>query len=106
MQQVRIENDFESWRDAARDLLSAHVEPDNAMFVEGGLEHALLPGLAEPHCRGTGDSPVLIASSARAGRPCHNEHSCFRRNPSSASLAGSAAGRVLSRSSSANSVAS
>jgi DNA polymerase len=74
MQQVRIENDFESWRDAARDLLSAHVEPDNAMFVEGGLEHALLPGLAEPHCRGTGDSPVLIASEGTQLVESRSEH--------------------------------
>jgi DNA polymerase len=45
MQEVRIENDFESWRDESRRLLSAHVEPSDVVFVERGMEHALLPGL-------------------------------------------------------------
>src|SRR5918993_2304148 len=45
MQQVRIQNDFRSWRDAARRLLDATVEPEEVVFEEGGLEHALLPGL-------------------------------------------------------------
>ena len=45
IQQVRIENDFESWREQARTLLAANVSPEEVVFVEGGLEHALLPGL-------------------------------------------------------------
>src|SRR4051812_2555182 len=47
MRQVRIEPDFESWRDAARELLRANVPPDEVMFVPHGLEHALLPNLVE-----------------------------------------------------------
>ena len=47
MRQVRIEPDFESWRDAARELLRANVTPDDVMFVPHGLENALLPNLIE-----------------------------------------------------------
>ncbi len=45
MQQVRIQNDFQSWRDVARKLLSEEVRAQDVIFVEGGIEHALLPGL-------------------------------------------------------------
>ena len=45
MQEVRIQNDFDSWREEARRLLAARVEPSDVVFVEGGMEHALLPGL-------------------------------------------------------------
>jgi DNA polymerase len=45
MRQVRIQADFESWRDAARELLRADAPPGAVMFVEHGLENALLPGL-------------------------------------------------------------
>src|SRR5688500_9656776 len=47
MRQVRIEPDFESWRDGARELLRANVPPDDVMFVPHGLENALLPNLVE-----------------------------------------------------------
>ena len=47
MQQVRIENDFESWRRAARRLLQQSISPENVLWRETGLSHALLPGLAE-----------------------------------------------------------
>src|SRR5687768_10238382 len=47
MRQVRIEPDFHSWRDAARDLLRANMPPDEVMFVPHGLENALLPNLID-----------------------------------------------------------
>ena len=47
MRQVRIEPDFESWRDAARELLRAAVPPDQVVFAEVGLDHSLLPNLFE-----------------------------------------------------------
>src|SRR5687768_17877815 len=51
MRQIRIKNDFESWREAAREVLAANVSPQDVVFVEGGLEHALLPGLfSGPAC--------------------------------------------------------
>lgn len=48
MRQVKIEPDFESWRDAARALLVANVPPEQAIFVEAGLDHATLPNLFQP----------------------------------------------------------
>jgi DNA polymerase len=47
MRQVRIECRFNSWRDAARELLRANVPPEDVMFVPHGLENALLPNLIE-----------------------------------------------------------
>ncbi|HYO11056.1 MAG TPA: UdgX family uracil-DNA binding protein [Tepidisphaeraceae bacterium] len=47
MRQVRLEPDFASWRDAARELLCADIPPDRVVFVPHGLEHALLPNFLE-----------------------------------------------------------
>lgn len=58
MKQVRIEPDFESWRDAARLLLASAAPPDRVMFVEKGLENALLPGLVEQAATKPDCSPV------------------------------------------------
>ena len=62
MQEVRIQNDFDSWRDEARHLLSAHVEPSDVAFVEGGLESALLPGLLPADDR---TQPRLASEAAK-----------------------------------------
>ncbi len=61
MQQVRIQNDFQNWRDEARKLLSAKVSPKDAIFVEGGLEHALLPGFDDQ----TGEKHHLASEAAK-----------------------------------------
>ena len=57
MQQVRIEPDFDSWRNAARELLRASIPPERVIFVERGLESDLLPNLLD-------DAPA--SSSARS----------------------------------------
>jgi DNA polymerase len=45
MRQIQIQNDFDEWRKAARALLAADVSPDHVVWVEGGLDNALIPGL-------------------------------------------------------------
>jgi probable DNA metabolism protein len=60
MRQVRIEPDFESWRDAARSLLHANVPPEDVMFVEHGLENALLPNLIETAEVESSPTPLLV----------------------------------------------
>ncbi len=62
MRQVRIEADFEAWRDAARSLLAANVRPEQVTFVEGGLENALLPNLL-------GDAAIDSPASSAARVP-------------------------------------
>jgi probable DNA metabolism protein len=47
MKDVRVEPEFESWRDAARELLRAGVRPEDVLFVEAGLDNALLPNVSD-----------------------------------------------------------
>src|SRR5688500_649568 len=47
MRHIAIELDFASWRDAARQMLTANLPPDQVIFVERGLDNALLPNLTE-----------------------------------------------------------
>src|SRR5688500_2307747 len=60
MRQVRIEPDFESWRDAARGLLRANVPPDEVVFVPHGLENALLPNLVETVAVDSQPTPLRV----------------------------------------------
>jgi DNA polymerase len=60
MRQVRIEPDFASWRDAARELLHANVRPHEVMFVPHGLENALLPNLTETVAGNSHPRPLRV----------------------------------------------
>ena len=73
MRQVSIEPDFESWREAARSLLIAGVPPGEAAFVEAGLDHALLPSLAETIESAKGEAPSVPREFVRLAEvvACH-----------------------------------
>src|SRR5688572_24254785 len=60
MKQVRIQANFESWRDAARELLRVDVPPDEVVFVPHGLEHALLPGLIDTATVESSRTPLRV----------------------------------------------
>src|SRR5688572_13744450 len=60
MYQVRIQNDFGEWRDAAREFLVQDVPPDQVVWVEGGLENALIPGLV-----GAVPTPAALGGAKR-----------------------------------------
>ena len=45
MQQIKIQPDFDSWRNAARTFLAQQIPPTEAVFIEAGLDHATLPNL-------------------------------------------------------------
>jgi DNA polymerase len=61
VRQVRIEPEFEGWRDAARELLRAEVPPDEVIFVPHGLENGLLPGLVETaNVEATSATPLRV----------------------------------------------
>src|SRR3712207_3211374 len=64
---VRIEPDVESWREAARSLLNADVEPSNVLWNDGLSGELLLTGgtcpaapRQEPASGGGGRTPIAV----------------------------------------------
>jgi DNA polymerase len=64
VQRVRIQDDFDQWRSAARALLAADVAPDQVAWVEEALEGAMIPGVID-----AAGTPAASGGGAKQGAP-------------------------------------
>jgi DNA polymerase len=75
MQTVTIERDFDSWRDAARQLLAQATPPDRVWWQEKGAEQGLLIGCPGPE---GASSPEPATAVPRAFMEFAKRAACFR----------------------------